>query len=217
MKVLNECAIDQDGEPTIEEISQVAWFPLCDGDGACGTGIDTTQVWVEAINWYKKRVAGGSIMKSEIPQHSQAAAETAQYHAEGLDEKRINNKVLFEEISNRLNLLQSICHGNAVNAGWYTDLQTGEWKNLNVGERIALMHSELSEAFEAHRKDLMDDHLPHRKGLEVELADAVIRIFDFAGAENLDLAGAIIEKLQYNRTRADHKLENRVKEGGKKC
>lgn len=113
--------------------------------------------------------------------------------------------------------LVKICHGDAVKAGWYTDIHTGEPKKLNVGERMALIHSEISEAFEAYRKNLMDDHLPDRKGIEVELADAVIRICDFAGAENLDLAGAIMSKLQYNRNRADHKIENRKLPNGKIC
>ncbi len=68
---------------------------------------------------------------------------------------------------------------------------------------------------EAHRRDLNDDHLPSRKGFEVELADAVIRIMDLAGAYNQDLGGAIAEKLIYNTQREDHKIENRVKENGK--
>ena len=81
---------------------------------------------------------------------------------------------------------------------------------------VALMHSELSEALEADRKGLMDDHLPERDGREVELVDLLIRLFDTAGAMKMDLGGAFIEKLAYNKTRADHKLENRVKDGGKK-
>jgi len=75
--------------------------------------------------------------------------------------------------------------------------------------------SELSEALEGDREDLMDDHLPDRKMLEVELADAVIRVFDMAGGLELDIAGAIAAKLQYNCDRADHKLENRLN-GGKR-
>ena len=68
-------------------------------------------------------------------------------------------------------------------------------------QAIALMHSELSEALEADRKDLMDDKLTHRKGLEVELADAVIRIMDFSQGKDLDVDGAVLEKLNYNKTR----------------
>ena len=68
-------------------------------------------------------------------------------------------------------------------------------------QAIALMHSELSEALEADRKDLMDDKLPHRKGLEVELADTVIRIMDFSQGKDLDVDGAVSEKLNYNKTR----------------
>jgi len=62
----------------------------------------------------------------------------------------------------------------------------------------------------------MDDHLPHRKMEEVEMADAIIRILHLAGRFEYDLAGAIEEKLQYNAKRADHKPENRAAEGGKK-
>lgn len=79
-----------------------------------------------------------------------------------------------------------------------------------------LIVSELSEALEGHRKNLMDDKLPHRKMFEVELADALIRLWDLAGAANLDLGGAYIEKMAYNENRADHKRENRLAENGKK-
>jgi NTP pyrophosphatase (non-canonical NTP hydrolase) len=52
--------------------------------------------------------------------------------------------------------------------------------------------------------------------LEVELADLMIRALDLAGAMDLDLGGAVAEKLLYNQSRADHKPENRALEGGKK-
>lgn len=64
-------------------------------------------------------------------------------------------------------------------------------------------------------KGLNDDHLPHRKAIEVELADAVLRIADLCGYLELDLGAALVEKLEYNTKRADHKLENRRKDGGK--
>lgn len=106
-------------------------------------------------------------------------------------------------------------HSNNVAAGWWSNIKTGEKAERNVGELLCLVHSEISEAMEGHRKNLMDDKLPHRKMIEVELADAVIRIFDMAGGLNLDIAGAMQEKLTYNSVRADHKIENRLKENGK--
>jgi len=116
-----------------------------------------------------------------------------------------------------LRALQREIHFSCIEAGWYEDLETGEPIKRNFGELIALMHSELSEAMEGWRKNLMDDHIPHRKMVEVELADAVIRILDAAGAEGLDIAGAICEKFLYNQHRADHKRENRRKPHGKKA
>lgn len=92
----------------------------------------------------------------------------------------------------------------------------GSWKERNKGEMFALMHSELSEAMEAERKDLMDTHLSDRKGVEVELADLLIRVFDYAGRYDLDLEAAVMDKLLYNRERPDHTDEARASEHGKK-
>jgi len=121
-----------------------------------------------------------------------------------------------------INGFVSDVHGANVKAGWWTDLRTGEdtrhttpGPKRNVPEMLCLVHSEVSEGLEGYRKNLMDDKLPHRPMLEVELADAVIRIADLAGGLGYDLGGAIIEKLAFNAQRADHKPENRLKPGGK--
>lgn len=114
--------------------------------------------------------------------------------------------------------LTRVCHGLAHSSGWWTDLKTGEdlREHDNEMEKLMLVVTEVAEAAEGYRKDLADDKIPHRKMVEVELADAVIRIFDLAGAKGYDIGGAIAEKLVFNSTREDHKLENRKKEGGKR-
>jgi NTP pyrophosphatase (non-canonical NTP hydrolase) len=111
-------------------------------------------------------------------------------------------------------LIARECHGASVAAGWYTDPKTGEPIKRNVGEMLMLIVSEIAEAMEGHRKSLADDKLPHRPMIEVELADAVIRIGDLAGYLGLDIGGAIVEKMAYNKTRADHSLAARAA-GGK--
>lgn len=119
----------------------------------------------------------------------------------------MNFSLTFKEI-NTLTTIQNKLHGQAKAMGWHN-------KPREIGTMLALCHSELSEALEGARKNLMDDHLPDRKMFEVELADCIIRILDLAGREGLDVAGAIAEKHDYNANRADHKLENREAVGGK--
>ena len=117
----------------------------------------------------------------------------------------------------------------ALKAGWdaiqfethYQSVQAGWWNNqedlgLVVPTKLCLIHSEISEAMEGHRKGMQDEKLPHRTAIEVELADAIIRIGDLAGRLGLDVGGAIDEKMAYNQKRADHKPENRAAAGGKK-
>lgn len=170
--------------------------------------------------------------------------------------------------------LQNKIHQQNKKAGWWD-------RPRPFSTMICLFHSELSEAMEGDRKNLMDDHLPQYPMFQVELADFAIRCMDYLGSVNFDdydqddwrdiinptlpavtdilaqlhssissawekheqgdkkgiaydlgacveccfyhaeLAGfdllkIINEKVEYNRNRADHKRENRAKEGGKK-
>jgi NTP pyrophosphatase (non-canonical NTP hydrolase) len=105
-----------------------------------------------------------------------------------------------------------------LNRLFYLSTVTGEPLKFSkelAGTKICLMHSELSEALEGLRKGKQDDHLPHRKAEEVELADAIIRILDYCGWRGFDIAGALAEKLAYNATRQDHTHEARRAVGGK--
>lgn len=142
------------------------------------------------------------------------------------------------EIGLRIGDAMRVIHRRNVAAGWYTDLNTGESLvgKRNVPEMLMLTVSELGEAgedspqyypalmsvtktlcraMEGYRKTKMDDKLPDRPAVEVELADAVIRILDLAANLKLDLGGAIAAKLEFNRNRPDHKLEARRVVGGK--
>jgi hypothetical protein len=97
-----------------------------------------------------------------------------------------------------------------------TALQTKSFGVHEVPTALCLIHSEISEALEGYRKDLLDTHLPHRTNFEVELADALIRITALGGQRGLDVGGAAIEKDAYNRTRYDHTPEGRAAKNGKR-
>jgi len=118
-----------------------------------------------------------------------------------------------------LNELINDIHQNAKDHGWWVE-------ERSFGEIIALCHSELSEALEEYRKNKkptevytkckMEDikkigsagcgvcrYCPANKpeGIPTELADVIIRIFDYCGKEGIDINTAIHTKHEYNKNR----------------
>lgn len=83
------------------------------------------------------------------------------------------------------NELRDAIYSHNVKAGWW-DAPVRE-----DGTTIALIHSELSEAWGGFKMDIPDDHLPQYPNVVVELADAAIRIYDFFGHKKWDLEKAI--------------------------
>lgn len=99
-------------------------------------------------------------------------------------------------------------HNNAVDHGWHDEYRS-------FGDLLSLMHSELSEALQEYRNskcyhyyvnDKNNQLAPH--GIAVELADCVLRIFDWAGMMGVDLESILVEKHQYN-------ISREFKHGGK--
>lgn len=92
-------------------------------------------------------------------------------------------------------------YGDAREKGWHDE------PHKSPGEDIALMHSELSEALEELRNHKAINLCYYGEngkpeGVGIELADCVIRIMDFCGHYGIDLEGAILEKMAFNKTRS---------------
>lgn len=126
-----------------------------------------------------------------------------------------------------LNNLKWAVHETAVEHGWWNDPKTDEPVERNMGEMIALMHSELSEALESYRdsepylwfkheipesvpvavggystREKNDDGEPGKpEGLAAEFADVIIRILDTCERLNIPITRALIVKHNYNLTR----------------
>ena len=157
---------------------------------------------------------------SEIDEHGWYYEKDLDYLTDH-DRDKIYKKIL-DNSTDYFNELSNLCHSASYHAGWWHDPKTNESLLHNesytpyvIASKLMLIVSEISEAMEGHRKGLNDDKLTDRPMLEVELADAIIRIMDLIGALKLDIGGAINEKLKFNLNRPDHKVENRRKIGGK--
>lgn len=135
-----------------------------------------------------------------------------------------------QEILRGLDKLIERCTKQAAARNWSQN-EHDKWSTFEnpyfVPGKLCLIHSEVSEAMEGDRRDSMDDKLPNYKAITVEIADAFIRMAHLIGLlqqkdmdnferNKFDLAKAIIDKLEFNMIREDHKMEARNATGGKR-
>ena len=73
----------------------------------------------------------------------------------------------------------------------------------NPIELLGLAMTEISEGIHGIRKGMMDDHLPEYPMEQVEVADAIIRLLDYASFRGFayELPEIIVKKLEYNTKR----------------
>lgn len=68
-------------------------------------------------------------------------------------------------------------------------------EEINVGEKIALIHSEVSEAHQAYRKKNLDGV----HGFKEELGDVIQRILHLCGIFDIDIETEILKKIESNK------------------
>lgn len=118
----------------------------------------------------------------------------------------LTNREYGKKLSNMQQLVKEVNEAN----GWFESDRT-------FGDDMALLHSEVSECFEAYRKHNIDDvtqelcglaahdlgvsHLCKPEGVGSELADVLVRLLDTCERYNIDLEAEFNRKLRYNATR----------------
>ena len=111
-----------------------------------------------------------------------------------------------------LNEITHAAHANSMDKGFWDDQKLAvnatrldrERVQRTIPEKLALIHTEVSEALEDYRDGVMVTTMDAKGkpvGFPSELADIVIRVMDVCGGLGIDLDEEIRLKVAYNRRR----------------
>jgi NTP pyrophosphatase (non-canonical NTP hydrolase) len=161
------------------------------------------------VNTYDGAQCGGQLMgastrKPSAREQKQLQEKRAAYEADLVRQQEQAHLERIRRLFGALGILEGSFIAPMLSFGSIVNEQMnaqGFWESDNFGEKIALIHSELSEALEADRKDLASDHIEGFTGVEEELADVFIRMIDLAVQKDLRLGEAIFAKMRFNLTR----------------
>jgi NTP pyrophosphatase (non-canonical NTP hydrolase) len=131
------------------------------------------------------------------------------FHEQDVVTSNIDKRIMSDIKAYRMPIMEvaDSCYEFNIKAGWWTDINTGKPLERNRKEIISLIVSEIFEALDAERKgEPNDKHLPKHKAFVVEMADALIRVFDYSGRYHIDFFGNFLKYVAKKENKQVHEV-----------